>query len=98
MDRLGHAGRKLSQWGMMILLEEIVHIYIFPEQYKRGISVPSEVYDANDAFRLSAADALMNAHSYVLYTSSESAFWLCFRVAAVGRRYADRGSRHIRSM
>lgn len=73
LDRLGRAGPALTQYGMWILLEEIAHIYLIPEQKKRGLLAhisDYEVYDANDVLTLSADHSLMNAHSYVLYTAS----------------------------
>ena len=83
-DRLGRAGPKLTQWAMWVLLEEIVHVFLMPEQLKRGITTPLEFYDANQVLGLSADDSLMNAASYVLYVASMSwsllvAPWLSWR-------------------
>ncbi|KAL8693008.1 MAG: hypothetical protein Q9224_003842, partial [Gallowayella concinna] len=66
-DRLGRAGPSMTHWGMFVLLEEIIHLYLWPEEQKRGITEHLEVYDANKVLELSVRDAPMNAASYVLY-------------------------------
>ncbi|KAL8760682.1 MAG: hypothetical protein Q9184_003151 [Pyrenodesmia sp. 2 TL-2023] len=70
VDRLGRAGPKITQRGMFVLLEEIIHLYLWPEEQKRGITKHLEVYDANDVLKLAPQDAIMNAASYVLYVAS----------------------------
>jgi len=81
LDRLGRAGPTLTQYGMWILLEEIVHIYLIPEQTKSGLLNQMgdyEVYDANDVLALSADHTLMNAHSYLLYAASKFPLAGCY--------------------
>lgn len=70
-DRLGRAGPKMTQWAMFVLLEEIIHNYLWPYEAERGITEHLEVYDANDVLALSAQDAVVNAASYVLYVASK---------------------------
>ncbi|KAI4192734.1 MAG: hypothetical protein LQ346_004187 [Caloplaca aetnensis] len=71
VDRLGRAGPNMTQWAMFVLLEEIIHLYLWPEEQKRGITEHLEVYDANDVLKLSPRDATVNAASYVLYVASK---------------------------
>ncbi|KAL8835379.1 MAG: hypothetical protein Q9205_003610 [Flavoplaca limonia] len=71
-DRLGRAGPLMTHRGMFVLLEEIIHLYLFPEEQKRGITTHLEVYDANKVLELSIQDAPMNAASYVLYVASKT--------------------------
>lgn len=81
LDRLGRAGPSLTQYGMWVLLEEIVNIYLIPEQIKRGLLnqiSDYEVYDANDVLALSADHTLMNAHSYLLYAASMFSLPACY--------------------
>ncbi|KAL8922232.1 MAG: hypothetical protein Q9208_005311 [Pyrenodesmia sp. 3 TL-2023] len=49
---------------------EIIHLYLWPEEQKRGVFKHLDVYDANDVLTLSPQDAVMNAASYVLYVAS----------------------------
>ena len=77
VDRLGRAGPQLTQFGMWILLEEIVHVYLMPEQTRKGVLNQMdayEVYDANDVLKLTAGHSLLNAHSYCLYAASMSGY------------------------
>lgn len=72
VDRLGRAGPKISEWGMFILLEEIIHLYLWHEEQKRGVTEALEVYDANDVLKLISQKTVMNAASYVFYVASKS--------------------------
>ena len=69
-----HGAGYLVQWRPWILLEELVHAYIYTSKGVRTtISVGGQmldVYDANGAYELSAADSLWNAPNYVLYIAS----------------------------
>lgn len=72
---------------MWVLLEEIVHIYLIPEQTKQGVLGQLgdyEVYDANDVLALTAQHMLLNAHSYVLYTASTFSLHGC-QLSALSR-------------
>ena len=71
-----HGAAYLVQYRTWILLEELVHAYIHTTKGFRTVDSTGgpilEVYDANGAYELSAADSLWNAPSYVLYVASKS--------------------------
>lgn len=61
-------GQTLIAFKMWILLEEIVHYYIFASP---KASFEPEIYDVNKAFRLSADQAVINGVSYAYYAASK---------------------------
>lgn len=79
-DITGLAGPLVTHYAMWVLLEQIVHIYLIPEQLKRGVAPGFKSDDANDVFALSSDRALMSANSYVFYVASES---LCLSSSVV---------------
>ncbi|MCJ1282838.1 hypothetical protein MMC26_002164 [Xylographa opegraphella] len=66
-----HGAAYLAQYKVWVVLEEIVHCYIYAAFGLGSSSKPLDVYDANAAFVLSAQDSLLNAPSYVLYVASK---------------------------
>ncbi|MCJ1317603.1 hypothetical protein MMC15_002928 [Xylographa vitiligo] len=68
-DRHGAIG--LVQYKVWIVLEEIVHSYIYAAFGLGSHPNPLDIYDSNAAFALSAQDSLLNAPSYVLYVASK---------------------------
>lgn len=66
-----NAGLSVVHCQMWILLEEIVHYYLFTTpQYTY---LKPEVYDINKAWRLSPQKALRNAPNYAYYAASKCA-------------------------
>jgi len=66
-----HGAGYLVQYKVWIVLEELVHSYIYAAYGYGGHSRPLDIYDANAAFALSAQDSLLNAPNYVLYVASK---------------------------
>lgn len=66
-----HGGAYLVQYKVWIVLEELVHSYIYVAYGIRVHSGGLDIYDANAALALSAQDSLLNAHNYVLYVASK---------------------------
>lgn len=66
-----HGAAYLVQYKVWIVLEELVHSYIYAAYGLGGHSDTLDIYDANAAFALSAKDSLLNAPSYVLYVASK---------------------------
>lgn len=103
-DRRGLAGPSLTQFGMWILLEEIVHIYLSPSQEKLGLVTAQqkaiyETHDANDVVnKLTPAQTLLNAHSYCLYVASMFRFSTVALQLVTDDHLLTLVSRHIRRM
>ena len=66
-----HGATTLVQYKVWIVLEELVHSYIYAAFGLGSYSHPLDIYDANAAFALSAQDSLLNAPSYGLYVASK---------------------------
>ncbi|KAI4248661.1 MAG: hypothetical protein LQ352_005868 [Teloschistes flavicans] len=69
-DYTGLAGLTMTHYAMWVLLEQIVHIYLIPEQLRRGVAPGDKSDDANELFALSPDKALMSANVYVYYVAS----------------------------
>lgn len=65
-----HGAGQLVQYKVWVLLEELAHAYISVAEGDE--ENPSDIYDANAMFFLSAEDSVQNAASYVAYVASES--------------------------
>ncbi|MCJ1479739.1 hypothetical protein MMC13_008425 [Lambiella insularis] len=65
-----HGAGGLVQYKVWVVLEELVHSYIFAAFGLGGHSSALDIYDANAALKLSAKDSLLNAPNYVLYVAS----------------------------
>ncbi|KAL8775885.1 MAG: hypothetical protein Q9194_003542, partial [Teloschistes cf. exilis] len=68
-DFTGLAGPLMTHYAVWTLLEMMAHIYLIPEQLKRGVAPGDKFEDANDVFALSSEKALMSANSYVYYVA-----------------------------
>ena len=66
-----HGAADLVQYKVWVVLEELVHSYIYAAFGLGSHSNPLDIYDSNAAFALSAQDSLLNAPSYVLYVASK---------------------------
>ncbi|KAL8687530.1 MAG: hypothetical protein Q9218_006326, partial [Villophora microphyllina] len=69
VNRLGRAGPSMIQFAMWDLMKQIAHIYLIPEQSRRGVAPGESFDDANKLLPLSADRSLMSADSYVLYVA-----------------------------
>ena len=69
-----HGAAYLVQYKVWVVLEEIVHSYIFAAYGTGSHPEVLDIYDANAAFALSAQDSLLNAPSYVLYVASKQKY------------------------
>ena len=64
-------GASLAQVKVWIVLEELLHLYIYDTWKSRKGQGKDEVVDINAAYSLSAADSVFNALNYVYYASSK---------------------------
>lgn len=66
-----HGAAYLAQYKVWVVLEELVHSYIYAAYGLGDHADTFDIYDANAAFALSAQDSLLNAPNYVLYVASK---------------------------
>ncbi|MCJ1411309.1 hypothetical protein MMC19_005397, partial [Ptychographa xylographoides] len=85
-----HGAVKLVQYKVWVVLEEIVHSYIYAAFGLGSHTNPLDLYDSNAALALSAQDSLLNAPSYVLYVASIYGHCTSFP-SSTGRELLDAG-------
>ncbi|MCJ1398206.1 hypothetical protein MMC11_001403 [Xylographa trunciseda] len=85
-----HGAVDLVQYKVWVVLEELVHSYIYAAFGLGSHSNPLDIYDSNAAFALSAQDSLLNAPSYVLYVASIYGHCTAFP-SSTGRELLDAG-------
>ncbi|MCJ1438986.1 hypothetical protein MMC27_008376 [Xylographa pallens] len=85
-----HGAVALVQYKVWVVLEELVHSYIYAAFGLGSHSKPLDIYDSNAAFALSAQDSLLNAPSYVLYVASIYGHCAAFP-SSTGRELLDAG-------
>ena len=64
-------GAEMVQYQLWVLLEEILHYYIFRTSSQWETLTIADIYDANQCLRLSAKDSTENPHNYLYYVASE---------------------------
>jgi len=88
--RTRHGAVNLIQFKVWVVLEELVHSYIYAAFGLGSHKGPLDIYDANAALALSAQDSLLNAPSYVLYAASIYGHCTAFP-SSTGRKLLDAG-------
>ncbi|MCJ1450198.1 hypothetical protein MMC28_000527 [Mycoblastus sanguinarius] len=62
-------GAEMVQYQLWVLLEEILHYYIFRTSSQWETLTIADIYDANQCLRLSAKDSTENPHNYLYYVA-----------------------------
>ena len=73
INRFQSNGASLTQFQLWVLLEEIVHIYIYATT-----GAVTDVADVNKCVRLSAQASSENARNYLFYVASKFIGFFCW--------------------